>query len=56
MEMIIRTVFATVVVLAAAFACATVFWASTRISREKQNPELDNRRRMDLEELEKRIS
>lgn len=60
MQTIINTVFATVVVLAAAFVCATVVWAAVvwaagHISQEKRNPELDKRRQMDLEELERRI-
>ena len=56
METVINTIFVTVLLLAAAFVCATVVWAAGHVSREKDNPELTNRKQMDLEELEKRIS
>jgi hypothetical protein len=57
METIINTVFVTVLLLAAAFACATVVWASMHISRAKNETDKDlaNRRQFDLEELERRI-
>ena len=36
MEFLIRTIVATVALLAAAFMCATVFWVACHISRAKR--------------------